>query len=73
MLSWGERAATKLLEFDPNDSGIYFFTASMCVERKMWDKAEEVWKMMRERGEDETPGCSSIVVNGNLHEFRSQR
>ncbi|KAL3641410.1 hypothetical protein CASFOL_016378 [Castilleja foliolosa] len=65
----GERAAMKLLELDPSDSGIYVLLASMYVERNMWEKAGEVRKMMRERGVDKTPGCSSIEINGNVHEF----
>ncbi|KAK6144032.1 hypothetical protein DH2020_020852 [Rehmannia glutinosa] len=65
----GERAAMKLLELDPDDSGIYVLLANMYVERNMWQKAGEVRKMMRERGVDKTPGCSSIEVNGNVYEF----
>lgn len=65
----GERAAIKLLDLDPDDSGIYVLLANMYVEANMWDKAGEVRKMMRERGVDKTPGCSSIEVNGNLYEF----
>ncbi|GFP80030.1 pentatricopeptide repeat-containing protein at2g22410 mitochondrial [Phtheirospermum japonicum] len=65
----GERAAMKLLELDPSDSGIYVLLASMYVERNMWQKAGEVRKMMRERGVDKTPGCSSIEINGNVYEF----
>ncbi|KAL8500553.1 hypothetical protein ACS0TY_020217 [Phlomoides rotata] len=65
----GERAAIKLLQLDPNDSGIYVLLANMYVERNMWHKAGEVRKMMRDRGVDKTPGCSSIEVNGNLYEF----
>ncbi|KAK6138346.1 hypothetical protein DH2020_027930 [Rehmannia glutinosa] len=65
----GERAAMKLLELDPDDSGIYVLLANMYVERNMWKKAGEVRKMMRERGVDKTPGCSSIEVNGNVYEF----
>ncbi|KAG6411362.1 hypothetical protein SASPL_129443 [Salvia splendens] len=65
----GERAAMQLLQLDPYDSGIYVLLASMYVERNMWREAEEVRKIMRERGVDKTPGCSSIEVNGNLYEF----
>lgn len=65
----GERAAMRLLQLDPNDSGIYVLLASMYVKQNMWHKAEEVRKMMRARGVDKTPGCSSIEVNGNLYEF----
>ncbi|KAM7497202.1 hypothetical protein LguiA_021616 [Lonicera macranthoides] len=65
----GQRAALKLLELDPLDSGIYVLLASMYVEANMWEKAGEVRKMMRERGVDKIPGCSSIEVNGNVYEF----
>ncbi|PIN17701.1 hypothetical protein CDL12_09632 [Handroanthus impetiginosus] len=65
----GERAAMKLLQLDPDDSGIYVLLANMYVEANMWHEAGEVRKMMRERGVDKNPGCSSIEVNGNLYEF----
>ncbi|XP_059624992.1 pentatricopeptide repeat-containing protein At2g22410, mitochondrial [Cornus florida] len=65
----GERAAAKLLELDPHDSGIYVLLANMYREAKMWDEAEEARRRMRERGVEKTPGCSSIEVNGNVSEF----
>ncbi|CAA0815281.1 Pentatricopeptide repeat-containing protein -mitochondrial [Striga hermonthica] len=65
----GEKAAKKLLELDAGDSGIYVLLAGMYVERGMWEEAEEVRRLMRERGVDKTPGCSSIEVEGNVHEF----
>ncbi|XP_073279643.1 pentatricopeptide repeat-containing protein At2g22410, mitochondrial [Primulina huaijiensis] len=65
----GERAAMKLLELDPTDSGTYVLSSNMYVEANMWHEAREVRKMMRERGVDKTPGCSSIEISGNVHEF----
>lgn len=65
----GERAALKLLELDPLDSGIYVLLANMYGEAKMWEKAGEVRKMMKERQLDKIPGCSSIGVDGNVNEF----
>lgn len=65
----GERAALKLLELDPHDSGIYVLLANMYGEAKMFEKSREVRKMMQERGVDKTPGCSSIEVNGSVREF----
>ncbi|KAL4591492.1 hypothetical protein LXL04_004460 [Taraxacum kok-saghyz] len=65
----GERAAFKLLELDGSDGGIYVMLASMYREGKMFEKGMEVRKLMRERGVDKTPGCSSIEVNGSVHEF----
>lgn len=65
----GEWAAFKLLELDCNDGGIYVLLASMYLEAKMFEKAMVVRKLMRERGVDKNPGCSSIEVNGDVHEF----
>ncbi|XP_016462544.1 pentatricopeptide repeat-containing protein At2g22410, mitochondrial-like [Nicotiana tabacum] len=65
----GEKAALKLLEFDPGDSGTYVLLANMYVEANMRFKARDVRKMMDERGLEKTPGCSSIEVNGKLFEF----
>ncbi|XP_061355908.1 pentatricopeptide repeat-containing protein At2g22410, mitochondrial [Gastrolobium bilobum] len=65
----GERTALKLLEMDPQDSGIYVLLASMYREAKMWKEARNARKIMKERGVEKTPGCSSIEVNGTVHEF----
>ncbi|PRQ32894.1 putative tetratricopeptide-like helical domain, DYW domain-containing protein [Rosa chinensis] len=65
----GERAATKLLELESHDSGIYVLLAKMYRESNMWEKAEQAKKMMKERGLEKTPGCSSIEVSGSVCEF----
>jgi len=65
----GERAALKLLEMDPQDSGIYVLLATMYSEAKMWKEARSVRNIMKERGVEKTPGCSSIEINGIVQEF----
>ncbi|KAG5060683.1 Pentatricopeptide repeat-containing protein, mitochondrial [Glycine max] len=65
----GERVALKLLEMDPQDSGIYVLLASLYSEAKMWKEARNARKIMKERGVEKTPGCSSIEINGIVHEF----
>nr|XP_043612590.1 pentatricopeptide repeat-containing protein At2g22410, mitochondrial [Erigeron canadensis] len=65
----GERAAFKLLELDPTDSGTYVLLAGMYREAKMFEKSMEVRKLMRVRGVGKTPGCSAIEVNGNVFQF----
>ncbi|VFQ88511.1 unnamed protein product [Cuscuta campestris] len=65
----GEKAALKLLQLDPDDSGIYVQLANMYIEANLWHKAREVRKMISERGLEKTPGCSSIEVNGDIFEF----
>nr|XP_004250876.1 pentatricopeptide repeat-containing protein At2g22410, mitochondrial [Solanum lycopersicum] len=68
-IEMGEKAALKLLELDPGDSGTYVLLANMYVEANMQHKARDVRKMMGERGLQKTPGCSSVEVNGNIFEF----
>ncbi|XP_058199362.1 pentatricopeptide repeat-containing protein At2g22410, mitochondrial [Rhododendron vialii] len=68
-IEMGERAARKLLELDPHDSGIYVLLANMYREAKMWEEARKVRKLMGERDVEKTPGCSSIEVNGSVFEF----
>ncbi|XP_024462782.1 pentatricopeptide repeat-containing protein At2g22410, mitochondrial isoform X2 [Populus trichocarpa] len=56
----GERAASKLLDLDPHDSGIYVLLANMYREAGKWEEAQNIRKMMMERGVEKTPGSSSI-------------
>ncbi|KAF8403832.1 hypothetical protein HHK36_011938 [Tetracentron sinense] len=65
-VAMGERAAMKLLELDPRDSGIYVLLANMYLEAKRWEEAGKVRRMMKQRGVEKTPGCSSIE---NLEDF----
>ncbi|GKV22244.1 hypothetical protein SLEP1_g32126 [Rubroshorea leprosula] len=65
----GQRVGMKLLELDPHDSGTYVLLANMYGDANMWEKAGKVRKMMRKRGVEKTPGCSSIEVNGIVYEF----
>ncbi|XP_027191731.1 pentatricopeptide repeat-containing protein At2g22410, mitochondrial [Cicer arietinum] len=65
----GERTAFKLLEIDPHDSGNYVLLSSMYAEAKMWKEARSARKIMKERGVEKSPGCSSVEINGIVHEF----
>ncbi|KAK8948532.1 Pentatricopeptide repeat-containing protein [Platanthera zijinensis] len=65
----GVRAAAKLLELDPSDSGIYILLANLYAEENMRDEADNVWALMKERGVEKIPGCSTIELNGSVYEF----
>ncbi|XP_039159004.1 pentatricopeptide repeat-containing protein At2g22410, mitochondrial [Eucalyptus grandis] len=65
----GQKVALELLKLDPHDSGTYVLLANMYREANMWEEARKVRKMMTKRGVEKTPGCSSIEVNGVVHEF----
>lgn len=65
----GKLAANKLLNLNPNDSGIYMLFASLCTIKRKWSDATSIRSLMRERGIKKTPGCSAIEVEGKFHEF----
>lgn len=68
-ITLGEKAAMKLVELDPSDSGIYVLLANMYAEANMRKKADKVRVMMRHLGVEKVPGCSCIELNGVVHEF----
>ncbi|CAN6311235.1 unnamed protein product [Urochloa humidicola] len=68
-ISLGEKAAMKLVELDPSDSGIYVLLANIYAEANVRKKADKVRAMMRHLGVEKIPGCSCIELNGVVHEF----
>ncbi|XP_031401248.1 pentatricopeptide repeat-containing protein At2g22410, mitochondrial [Punica granatum] len=68
-VSLGERVASELLKLNPDDGGNYVLLANIYGEANMWEEAGKVRKMMRKRGVEKTPGCSSIEVDGIVNEF----
>lgn len=71
-VAMGERAASQLLNLDAEDGATYVLLASMYVEASLWSEAGKVRALMRRRGLEKTPGCSSIEVNGVVHEFTAR-
>ncbi|KAG0464322.1 hypothetical protein HPP92_020391 [Vanilla planifolia] len=68
-VAMGEKAASRLLELDLSDSGIYVLLANVYAGENMRAEADRVWALMKERNVNKTPGCSSIEVNGAVYEF----
>ncbi|XP_057807460.1 pentatricopeptide repeat-containing protein At5g66520-like [Salvia miltiorrhiza] len=64
-----EVATRHLHELDPHNDGYYVVLANTYSEAKKWEDAARVRKLMRERGLKKTYGCSSITVDGLVHEF----
>jgi pentatricopeptide repeat protein len=62
-------SAFKLLDLDPEDSGIYSLLANICAHERRWGDVRMVRSMMRERGVKKTPGRSLIEVEGKFYEF----
>ncbi|XP_047328570.1 pentatricopeptide repeat-containing protein At2g22410, mitochondrial-like [Impatiens glandulifera] len=68
-LEFGQIAGRKLLNLNPNDSGIYMNLTSIYSKKEKWLDVTKVRSMMREKGVKKMPGCSSIEVGDAVHEF----
>lgn len=65
-----ERAARHLFELEPNDSSSYVLLSSIYVSRCQFESASKMWKLMKDKSIRKNPGCSSIELHGEVHEFR---
>ncbi|CAA2997707.1 pentatricopeptide repeat-containing At4g18840 [Olea europaea subsp. europaea] len=64
-----EYVARKLLELDPKDSAGYVQLSNVHASLGRWNDVTDVRMRMRERGLNKEPGCSTIEIDGNVHEF----
>lgn len=64
-----EYATSHLIEVDPNNSGAYVLLSNIYANAHKWDNVGKVRNMMKKKGIEKIPGCSSIEVNGEMHEF----
>ncbi|KAM1493388.1 hypothetical protein FF1_025174 [Malus domestica] len=64
-----EIAAKQMLELEPDNSSVYVLLCNIYAACSKWDNLRDVRQLMMDRGIKKTPGCSSIEVNGNVHEF----
>ncbi|KAL7134150.1 hypothetical protein ABFS83_11G007800 [Erythranthe nasuta] len=69
MLEKGEIVAEQLLELEPLNAENYILVSSLYASRSDWVKMSAVRRQMNERGIKVIPGCSSIEINGHVHEF----
>ncbi|KAK4487678.1 hypothetical protein RD792_005659 [Penstemon davidsonii] len=64
-----EQACNQILELEPRNHGAYVLLSNIYANVGKWDKVSELRKVMRDVGLKKEPGCSSIEVNGVVHEF----
>lgn len=65
----GERLANKLVNIESCDSSIHTLLANIYASVDRWEDAKKVRRKMKELGVKKMPGCSSIEVDGIVHEF----
>ncbi|KAF9618656.1 hypothetical protein IFM89_002351 [Coptis chinensis] len=64
-----ELVAEKMLELDSSDPWIRVMLSNIYVEASNWEGAVKLRKELKEIVSEKVPGCSSIEVNGMVHEF----
>ncbi|CAN6443024.1 unnamed protein product [Victoria cruziana] len=65
----GEHACARLLELDPSNDGAYVMLSNIYAKAGKWDEVTRMRKLMKDIGLTKEPGCSSIEVDGVIHEF----
>ncbi|KAG7946916.1 hypothetical protein I3843_14G067200 [Carya illinoinensis] len=65
----GERVVGHLIELKAQEAGDYALLLNIYSSAGKWDKVMEVRKFMQEKAIQTTPGCSTIVLKGVVHEF----
>lgn len=64
-----EHAFNRLIEIEPQNDGAYVLLSNIYANSGKWDNVSELRKRMRDVGLKKEPGCSSVEVNGIVHEF----
>ncbi|RCV30450.1 hypothetical protein SETIT_6G095800v2 [Setaria italica] len=54
---------------EPDKSGAYVLLANIYAASGRHNSAREIRHLMREKGVDKTPGCSTVEMKGIIHQF----
>lgn len=68
-LEKGELVGQQLLKLEPFNPENYALLSSFYAACSQWSKMSHLRKQMRDNGFKTVPGCSSIEVDGIIHEF----
>ncbi|XP_008792484.2 pentatricopeptide repeat-containing protein At2g02980, chloroplastic-like [Phoenix dactylifera] len=68
-LDKAELVAKQLLELEPLSAENYVLVSNLYASSSQWEKVSYMRKKMKDNGVKVVPGCSSIEVDGFLHEF----
>ncbi|XP_042396721.1 pentatricopeptide repeat-containing protein At5g56310-like [Zingiber officinale] len=70
-LELAEHALTELLKLEPEEEGGYVLLSNAYAACGMWSSSDRVREMMERMGVKKIGGCSSLLVDGVVHEFIS--
>ncbi|KAL5866256.1 hypothetical protein ACOSQ3_003770 [Xanthoceras sorbifolium] len=66
----GEIVMDELVRMEPGRDGAYILMSNIYSSADRWKDALKLRKTMKKRNMKKIPGCSSIEVDGEVHEFR---
>lgn len=69
ILDKGQVAASHLLELEPFNAENYILLSGLYASCSKWEEMSRTRREMKEIGIKAVPGCSSIEINGLVHEF----
>ncbi|CAL9119895.1 unnamed protein product [Musa acuminata var. zebrina] len=65
----GEHVIGHLIELKAQQAGDYVLLLNTYASAGNWEKVAEVRKLMKDKGIQTSPGCSTTEINGVVHEF----
>ncbi|OVA09948.1 Pentatricopeptide repeat [Macleaya cordata] len=65
----GEKVLQKLVHLEPLNPGYYVLLSNMYASAGRWQEVTRVRNLMKSRGIEKIPGCSSIEIDNIVHEF----
>ncbi|ESQ42453.1 hypothetical protein EUTSA_v10015737mg [Eutrema salsugineum] len=65
----GEKVAKRLFESESSDSGTYVLLSNIYASSGKWKECTDIRGSMRKSGIEKEPGCSTIEVDNQIHEF----
>ncbi|XP_021761556.1 pentatricopeptide repeat-containing protein At2g02980, chloroplastic-like [Chenopodium quinoa] len=64
-----ELVILKLVELEPQNGDNFFLLSNLCIQQQRWAEVEIVREMTKDRGIQNLPGYSSVVINSEIYEF----
>ncbi|XP_072954292.1 pentatricopeptide repeat-containing protein At5g66520-like [Typha angustifolia] len=64
-----EYVVRHLIRLEPDSSGVYVLLANIYAASGRHSDAKNIRYLMKKRGVEKTPGCSSVEIRGNVHQF----
>ncbi|KAJ9185839.1 hypothetical protein P3X46_005426 [Hevea brasiliensis] len=68
-MEMGERALAELLKLEPEEEGGYMLLSNIYAANGRWSYSDKIRESMESRGVKKTAGCSSLVIDGVIHNF----